>query len=81
MKIAVSVYGHRQINVGVLLESETLYLAHWPTEINAYELNNIYKRTMGRETPIKTVISVATMEATQQKENKHNVASDYQIKH
>ena len=36
---------------------------------------------MGRETPIKTVISVATMEATQQKENKHNVASDYQIKH
>ena len=46
-----------------------------------YELNNIYKRTMGRETPIETVISVATMEATQQKENKHNVASDYQIKH
>ena len=36
---------------------------------------------MGWETPIKTVISVATMEATQQKESKHNVASDYQIKH
>ena len=36
---------------------------------------------MGWETPINTVIAVATMEATQQKENEHNVASDYQTKH
>ena len=28
-----------------------------------------------------TVISVATMEATQQKENKYNMVSDYEIKH